>query len=123
METKSEMLRFRVTPQVKQEIIERMEHFSINNMTEYLTKMALYGEVQKLEFDLSAINDMCYELNRIGNNLNQIAKICNKTKNVDVNNVIKIQQELSLKLDKNYSQVGKLMINLNKKMRLLNGNY
>lgn len=121
MENKSEMLRFRVTPQVKKEILQRMEYFGANNITDYLTRMALYGEVQKLEFDVSVINDMCYELNRIGNNLNQITKICNQTRNIDVSNIIKMQEKLNLKLDENYSKFDELVSILNKKIGGRNG--
>ena len=71
------MLRFRVTPEEREWIEERMAQLGTTNMAAYLRKIAIDGYVLKL--DLPELKEMVSLLRRSSNNLNQIAKRVNET--------------------------------------------
>ena len=71
------MLRFRVTPEEREQIEERMAQLGTTNMAAYLRKIAIDGYVVKL--DLPELKEMISLLRRSGNNLNQIARRVNET--------------------------------------------
>jgi hypothetical protein len=68
------------TADEKARIVERMEEAGIRNMSEYLLKMALNGYILRL--DLPEIRDMVRLLANATNNMNQIAKRANETRNI-----------------------------------------
>ena len=70
-------LRFRVTPEEKSMIEEKMTQVGTSNMEAYLRKMSIDGYILKL--DLPEIKEMISLLRRSSNNLNQIAKRVNQT--------------------------------------------
>ena len=70
-------LRFRVTPEEKSMIEEKMTQVGTSNMEAYLRKMSIDGYILKL--DLPEIKEMISLLRRSSNNLNQIAKRINQT--------------------------------------------
>lgn len=71
------MLRFRVTPEERGQIEERMAQLGTTNMAAYLRKIAIDGYVLKL--DLPELKEMVSLLRRSSNNLNQIARRVNET--------------------------------------------
>ena len=71
------MIRFRVTPEEKSLIEEKMMQVGTSNMEAYLRKMSIDGYILKL--DLPEIKEMISLLRRSSNNLNQIAKRVNQT--------------------------------------------
>ena len=71
------MLRFRVTPEERELIEERMAQLGTTNMAAYLRKIAIDGYVLKL--DLPELKEMVSLLRRSNNNLNQIAKRVKET--------------------------------------------
>ena len=73
-------LNFRVSESEKDLIAQKMAAANIINREAYLRKMVLDGYVLRL--DLSAVNDMVRLLSNATNNLNQIAKRANETRNV-----------------------------------------
>lgn len=77
MAQKTELIRMRVTPEERQRIQKKMQELGIQNMSAYLRKMALDGIC--VQMDLSDIREMTWQIGRIGNNLNQIAKHANET--------------------------------------------
>ncbi len=74
---KTELIRVRVTPEELHRIRAKMQELGIRNMSAYLRKMALDGIC--VQMDLSEIREMTYQIGRLGNNLNQIAKHANET--------------------------------------------
>lgn len=66
---------FYVTEQEAQFLETKMKEAGIRNKSAYLRKMALDGYI--IRQDYSVLNKFVNELNRIGNNLNQMAKIAN----------------------------------------------
>ena len=74
------VLRFRVTPEERGMIEEKMAQLGTDNMAAYLRKMAIDGYIVKL--DLPELKELVSLLRRSGNNLNQIAKRVNETSRI-----------------------------------------
>lgn len=88
-------LRFRVTPEEKALIEEKMTQVGTSNMEAYLRKMSIDGYILKL--DLPEIKEMISLLRRSSNNLNQIAKRVNQTGRLygeDMEDILRKQERL-----------------------------
>ena len=72
-------LKFRVTEDERDLIMEKMKQIPTRNMAAYLRKMAIDGYI--LQVDHSDIKAMTAEIQKIGVNVNQIAKRVNATSN------------------------------------------
>lgn len=89
------VLRFRVTPEERGMIEEKMTQLGTDNMAAYLRKMAIDGYIVKL--DLPELRDMVSLLRRSGNNLNQIARRVNETSRIydaDIECLLENQEKL-----------------------------
>ncbi len=89
------MVRFRVTPEEKAVIEEKMAQVGTTNMEAYLRKMSIDGYILKL--DLPELKEMLTLLRRWGNNLNQIAKRTNQTGRLygaDMEDMLRNQERL-----------------------------
>lgn len=89
------VLRFRVTPEERGMIEEKMAQLGTENMAAYLRKMAIDGYVVKL--DLPELRDMVSLLRRSSSNLNQIAKRVNETNRIytaDIECLLENQEKL-----------------------------
>ena len=73
-------IKFRVTKEERSLIEEKMKQVPTSNMEAYLRKMAIDGYI--IQVDHSHIKKMTAELQRIGININQIARRANATENV-----------------------------------------
>ena len=89
------VLRFRVTPEERGMIEEKMTQLGTENMAAYLRKMAIDGYIVKL--DLPELKELVSLLRRTGNNLNQIAKRVNETSRIyaaDIECLLENQEKL-----------------------------
>lgn len=73
-------IKFRVTEEERALIEEKMKLIPTRNMAAYLRKMAIDGYV--IQVDHSDIKAMTAEIQKIGININQIARRANATGNV-----------------------------------------
>lgn len=73
-------VKFYVTEQERLLIEEKMKLLSTDNLGAYLRKMAVDGYI--IQVDYSAIKEQTAEIQKIGVNVNQIAKRVNATGNV-----------------------------------------
>lgn len=73
-------IKFRVTEKERTLIEEKMKQIPTRNMAAYLRKMAIDGYV--IQVDHSDIKAMTAEIQKIGVNINQIAKRVNTTGSV-----------------------------------------
>ena len=73
------MLRFRVTPEEREAIERKMEEYGTDNMAAYLRKIAIDGYI--IQIDHADIKAMTAEIQKIGVNVNQIARRVNATGN------------------------------------------
>ena len=86
-------LRFRVTPEERTLIEEKMTQVGTSNMEAYLRKMSIDGYILKL--DLPELKEMISLLRRTSNNLNQIAKRVNQTGRLygeDIEDILRKQE-------------------------------
>lgn len=89
------MIRFRVTPEEKSMIEDKMTQLGTTNMEAYLRKMSINGYILKL--DLPELKEMISLLRRSSNNLNQIAKRMNQTGRLygeDLGDILQNQERL-----------------------------
>lgn len=75
--TRAEQLIVRVTPEEKKLIQKKMEQLGTDNFSRYARKMLIDGYVVRV--DLSKFQELANEVNKIGVNINQIAKTTNET--------------------------------------------
>lgn len=72
---KNKQLIVRVSEKEKQKIKKQMEVCGYSNFSAYARRMMLYG--YHINVDLSLYHELATEVNRIGVNINQIAKAVN----------------------------------------------
>lgn len=103
-----------VTSKEKQRIRENMNEAGFKKISNYMRNMALHGEVVKNDFvilreALAETGQYVYELNKIGNNLNQIAHKLNQTDLVEKEDVQFLVSEFT-KLKNNYIKSQKVLM-------------
>ena len=74
------MLRFMVDKKERDLIYERMKDAGVGSLRAYLLKMALNGCIIRVELD--SVNEMIRLLSNATNNINQIARRVNETRNI-----------------------------------------
>ena len=86
-------IKFRVTEEERALIEEKMKLIPTRNMAAYLRKMAIDGYV--IQVDHSDIKAMTAEIQKVGVNINQIARRANATGNVYQEDIEEIKGVLS----------------------------
>lgn len=86
------MLRFRVTPEEREKIEQKMEEYGTDNMAAYLRKMAIDGYVIRLE--LPEIGAITGQLGKVGSNINQIARRVNGMGHVGIEEIRLVRKAL-----------------------------
>lgn len=74
---RAEQLIVRVTPEEKQLIQKKMQQLGTDNFSRYARKMLIDGYV--IHVDLAEFQPLANEVNKVGVNINQIAKTVNAT--------------------------------------------
>lgn len=90
--TRDVQLILRVTPQEHEHIKKKMMLMKTNNFNAYARKMLIDGYV--IEVDLSKYHELAGEVNKIGVNINQIARMANETRSVSPQQIDRLQQEV-----------------------------
>ena len=85
------VLSFRVTEHERDLITEKMTAAGIINKEAYLRKMSLGGYI--LHLDLTAVKEMTRLLSNVTNNMNQIAKRANETRNIYESDIKDLQAQ------------------------------
>ena len=88
-------LKFRVTPQEREMIEQKMAQFGTKNMAAYFRKISIDGYVIRLE--LPELKEMVSLLRRSSNNLNQLTKRVHETGRVydaDLEDIVQNQERL-----------------------------
>jgi uncharacterized protein (DUF1778 family) len=88
--TRKEQLIVRVTEDEKQLIQKKMSQFGTDNFSRYARKMLIDGYVIRL--DLSDFQKLSGEINAIGVNVNQMAKVANETRSIYAHDFIKVKE-------------------------------
>lgn len=85
--------KMRVTPRENELIKERMELHGFKNFNTYARYMLLTGEV--VTVDYSELIKLRTEINRIGTNINQLAKYVNTNEEITLENFQILQNSLA----------------------------
>jgi len=85
-------IKFRVTEQERGLIEEKMKLLHTNNLAAYMRKMAIDGYI--IQVDHTDIKAMTTELQKIGVNINQIAKRVNATSSIYEQDIAEIKGAL-----------------------------
>ena len=75
--TRNVQINIRVTQDEKDFIMHKFEKFGLGNFNLFARRMLITGSVQNV--DLTHYHELAKEVNRIGTNINQIAKFVNTT--------------------------------------------
>lgn len=107
-------LKMRVTPEERDLIKRRMENHNFTNFNTYARYMLLTGEV--VTVDYSELIKLRTEINRIGTNINQLARYVNTNEEISLENYQNLQHslaEVKRLLEENFnheiSQIDKLL--------------
>jgi SepF-like predicted cell division protein (DUF552 family) len=93
--TRNEQLIVRVTRREKELIQKKMELYHTNNFSRYARKMLIDGYV--IHVDLSQFQELAREVQKVGVNINQIAKTANATGMIygdDMNRLKEVMDEI-----------------------------
>lgn len=74
------------------DIIQEKSNIAKMNTSNYIKRMALNGYI--IEYNLDKINDLIYEINKIGININQLAKKANEIDNIYKKDVEELQERM-----------------------------
>ena len=104
----------RVTPQENELIKQRMAYHNFSNFNTYARYMLLTGEV--VTVDYSELIKLRTEINKIGTNINQLAKYVNTNEEISLesyqslqDSLSEIKQMMNNKIDKEMSLTEKLL--------------
>lgn len=90
--TRDVQLILRVTPQEHEHIKQKMALMKTNYFNAYARKMLIDGYV--IEVDLSKYHELAGEVNKIGVNINQIARMANETRSISPQQIDRLQQKV-----------------------------
>ena len=90
---KTENILIRVTPEERKRIEAKMAEMGIRNMSAYIRKMAMDGLC--LQLDLKDIREFTEQVSRIGNNLNQYAKVANTTGSIYAQDIAHLREQFA----------------------------
>lgn len=94
---KTDYLHVRITPEERKRIETKMKELGIKNMSAYIRKMSLDGLCVQL--DLKDIRDFTEQVSRIGNNLNQYAKVANATGSIYAQDIAYLREQFTVLCD------------------------
>ncbi len=92
--TRKYQIKFDVTEEEKAIIEKKQKMSGITSKGSFYRKMILEGIVIKT--DMSAIKNLTVSINRIGNNINQIARRANQTGNIYNDDLKEINEKMSV---------------------------
>ena len=81
-----------VTEEELNMIDEKVKSSGLNNRSQYLRKVALGEPI--INIDMSYLNNVIFELNKIGTNINQIAKYANSQGGVYKSDIKEIEEKM-----------------------------
>jgi hypothetical protein len=90
--SRNEQLIVRVTPEEKKLIQKKMKQYHTDNFSRYARKMLIDGYV--INVDLSDFQRLSGEVNAIGVNINQIAKVANATGRIYENDIAQAKERV-----------------------------
>lgn len=103
---RNERLEIRLTEKERDLFEEKMRKANCKTMSHFIRKCVLEKEINVV--DLDPFRDLQWEISKVGNNINQIAKVANTNAVIYKNDIKKMQEDLdnlSKSLCKLYSEL------------------
>ena len=102
-ETRTERINARLTPSEKEQLERIINEHGVKNLSEFIRSVLLTGSYKVTSKECENLQaDTIYHLAKIGNNLNQIARLANTRKELDIavlEELQKIREMLELLTD------------------------
>ena len=92
---RNKLQKFYLDDQELSVVENNMSRLKINNKSEYYRDMALKGKKILFEYDRKNLCGIVTEINKIGTNINQIAKVTNERRNIYHDDVLALKDELT----------------------------
>jgi len=100
-ENRTKSIKIRLTPTELNKIEQLAEESSARNLSDFIRQVVLTGKFKVPKVSQNFEN-LLYEINKIGNNINQISKHCNINNSVDIKvleQLTKIEEKLSILME------------------------
>lgn len=91
--TKKERIEIRLSTEEKNNLLYKMKLAKIESISSLIRKLLNTGFV--ININTNGLLDLIYEINKIGININQIAKIANETHNIYENDIKEINKKVN----------------------------
>ena len=92
-ETRTENIKVRLTPSEKEQLQQIIAEHGVKNLSEFIRSVLLTGEYKLTNDECENLQaDTIYHLAKIGNNLNQIARLTNIRKELDITVLQELQK-------------------------------
>ncbi len=114
---RDKIIYIRVTEEEKNIIIGKMQKIGMTNLSDFARRALLLGNFVRINTD--GLNKLSYEVGKVGNNINQIAKHANAAGNIYKNQMDEINKDLDFLV--NY--VNDIYLKVNKVERGVNGKH
>lgn len=88
---KNQIIKVRVSPEERGLIEKRMKEMQIINLSAFIRKMAINGLCIRL--NIEEIRELSYQINRLGNNLNQYARWANTNGEIYIKNMETLMEQ------------------------------
>ena len=92
---RNKLQKFYLDDQELSVVENNMARLKINNKSEYYRDMALKGKKILFEYDRKNLCGIVTEINKIGTNINQIAKVTNERRNIYHDDVLALKDDLT----------------------------
>ena len=100
-ENRTRSIKIRLTPFELDELKNLIQENSAKNLSDFIRQVIFTGKFKTTK-EQQNYERLLYEVNKIGNNINQIAKLCNIQGKVDIQvleQLSKLEEELSILLE------------------------
>lgn len=91
---RNKLQKFYLDDQELNVIEKNMEKLKINNKSEYYREMALKGKKILFQYDRN-LEALVTEINKIGTNINQVAKVTNERRNIYHEDILVLKEDLT----------------------------
>ena len=85
-------MKFYVTEEEKNFIYKKMSLIGVKNLSAYLRKMAIDGQLVRIE--TTDLDEICRQISGISKNINQIAKRINATDNIFLEDIREMKKKV-----------------------------
>ena len=80
---RNKTISFRLTLSEKEKLDNLVKEYQVKNVSDFIRQVILTGKYKTTQAQQN-YERLLYEINRIGNNINQIARLCNTRGEVDI---------------------------------------